>query len=275
MFYLPQFISQRKVHFVNFAHGANAGNQFTISRMLTIKSFTFFPEMFSENTYVVSDETGACVVIDPGCQHTRERNELMGYIASAGLRVEKILNTHCHIDHILGNAILVKKYKVPLLAHREDLYNLVGAEAFARMWQLRIDPSPEPDVFIEEGDVVTFGNTKLEVIFTPGHCKGHVSYFHRESEQVFSGDVLFKDSVGRVDLPGGSASVLVDSIVNKLFPLGDNVKVYAGHMEPTTIGRERLLNPLVKQMIEAFPEAKVLTESEFGPEIGGSIANAR
>jgi hydroxyacylglutathione hydrolase len=221
--------------------------------MLTIKTFTFFPEFFGENTYVVSDDTRSCVVIDPGCHHRHEREELVNYIEKNGLRLEKVLNTHCHIDHILGNAMLIQKYRVPLIAHKDELYNLVGAEAFARMWGLSIDPSPEPDQFILEGDIVRFGNTDLEVIFTPGHSKGHVSFFHRESRQVFSGDVLFRDSVGRVDLPGGSASVLIDSILNKLFPLGDDVKVYAGHMESTTIGRERLHNPLVAQMMRAYP----------------------
>jgi hydroxyacylglutathione hydrolase len=217
--------------------------------MLHVQSFTFFPEFFGENTYVLSDETKACVVVDPGCHHKHEREALIRYIEDNGLKLEKVLNTHCHIDHILGNAMLVDRYKVPLVAHWEDLYNLVGAEAFARMWGLSIEPSPEPTDFVEEGDVVRFGNTELEVIFTPGHCKGHVSFFHRPSRELFSGDVLFKDSVGRVDLPGGSAAVLVQTILNKLFPLGDDVKVYPGHMEPTTIGRERQFNPVVKQMM--------------------------
>jgi glyoxylase-like metal-dependent hydrolase (beta-lactamase superfamily II) len=217
--------------------------------MLTVKSFTFFPELFGENTYVLSDETKACVVIDPGCYHRHEREELTSYIEREGLRVEKVLNTHCHIDHIFGNAMLVDRYGVPLLAHHEDLYNLEGAAVFAQMWGLRMDASPGPHQFIDEGDVVTFGNTKLEVIFTPGHSKGHVSFFHRATMQAFSGDVLFRDSVGRVDLPGGSAPVLIHSILTKLFPLGDTVKVHAGHMEPTTIGRERLQNPVVAQMV--------------------------
>ncbi len=219
--------------------------------MLKVQSFTFFPEYFGENTYVVSDETGACVVIDPGCYHRHERDQLVRYIEDNGLKLEKVLNTHCHIDHILGNAFLLNQYKVPLVAHRDDLYNIVGAEAFARMYGLSIDPSPEPDVFVVEGDIVTFGASQFEVLFTPGHSKGHVAFFHRESRQVFSGDVLFHDSVGRVDLPGGSASVLIDSILNKLFPLGDDVVVYAGHMDSTTIGRERLHNPLVAQMMRA------------------------
>lgn len=220
--------------------------------MLTIKCFTFFPEYFGENTYVVSDETKSCVVIDPGCYHRHERDVLVRYIEDNGLRLEKVLNTHCHIDHILGNAFLVNKYQVPLYAHKDDLYNLVGAEAFARMYGLSIDPSPQPTDFVVEGDTVRFGDSEFEVLFTPGHSKGHVSFFHRDSMQVFSGDVLFRDSVGRVDLPGGSASVLIDSIINKLFPLGDEVKVYAGHMEPTTIGRERQYNPLVAQMMRAM-----------------------
>ena len=219
--------------------------------MLTVQMFTFFPEYCGENTYIVSDETGSCVVIDPGCYHRHEREQLVRYIEDNGLKLEKVLNTHCHIDHILGNAFLVNHYKVPLVAHREDLYNLVGAEAFARMYGLSIDPSPEPTVFVVEGDTVEFGNSRFEVLFTPGHSKGHVAFFHRESRQVFSGDVLFHDSVGRVDLPGGSASVLIDSILNKLFPLGDEVVVHAGHMQSTTIGRERLHNPLVAQMMRA------------------------
>jgi hydroxyacylglutathione hydrolase len=220
--------------------------------MLTVKTFTFFPEYFGENTYVLSDETGACVVVDPGCYHRHEKEELVNYIESNGLRLEKVLNTHCHIDHIMGNAHLVNKYKVPLVAHRDDLFNIAGADAFARMYGLHIDTSPEPTDFVQEGDVVTFGNTTLEVLFTPGHTKGHVVFFHRESEQVFSGDVLFKDSVGRTDLPGGSTKDLIHSIIHKMFPLGDAVKVYAGHMEPTTIGRERMYNGVVRQMMREF-----------------------
>ena len=220
--------------------------------MLTVKSFTFFPEFFGENTYVVSDETKNCVVIDPGCHHPHERQALKAYIEDNGLKLEKVLNTHCHIDHIMGNAFLVKEYGVPLIAHKDDLYNLTGSEAFARMYSLDFESSPQPDQLIEEGETVTFGNSSFEVIFTPGHSAGHVSFFHRPTKEVFSGDVLFHDSVGRVDLPGGSASVLIASILEKLFPLGDEVKVYPGHMQATTIGRERQFNPLVKQMQEAY-----------------------
>lgn len=213
--------------------------------MLEIKSFTFFPEAFGENTYVVSDATKECVVIDPGCYHRHERDELRHYIESNGLVLKLILNTHCHIDHILGNAFLHREFKVPLLAHRDDLYNLTGADAFSRMYGLNYDPSPQPDQLIEEGQVIEFGITKFEVLFTPGHSAGHVSFFHRESKQIFSGDVLFHDSIGRTDLPGGNHPQLIQTIRTKLFPLGDEVKVYAGHMQPTTVGRERQYNPFL------------------------------
>lgn len=220
--------------------------------MLTVKTFTFFPEFFGENSYVVSDETKECVIIDPGCHHQHEREQLKDYIASQGLKVVKILNTHCHIDHVMGNAFVVKTYNASLLAHKDDLYNLVGAEAFARMYSLPFEPSPQPDQLIEEGETIAFGKSVFEVIFTPGHSAGHVSFFHRESKQVFSGDVLFYDSVGRVDLPGGSESVLIKSIVEKLFPLGDDVVVYPGHMQSTTIGREKKYNQLVAQMMRSY-----------------------
>jgi glyoxylase-like metal-dependent hydrolase (beta-lactamase superfamily II) len=106
-------------------------------------------------------------------------------------------------------------------------------------------PSPEPDVFLEEGDVLSFGEINLEVLFTPGHSPGHISFFHRESKQLFSGDVLFQGSIGRVDLPGGSYPVLMDNIINKVLPLGDDVVVYCGHGPTTTIGRERVSNPFI------------------------------
>lgn len=213
--------------------------------MLEIKSFTFFPEAFGENTYVVSDSTLDCVVIDPGCYHRHEQADLLDYIQRKGLTPRLILNTHCHIDHVLGNAFIHRQFQVPLLAHRDDLYNLKGAEAFARMYGLSYDPSPEPDRLIQEGEVIEFGQSKLEVLFTPGHSAGHVSFFHRESRQIFSGDVLFYDSIGRTDLPGGNGPQLIQTIRTKLFPLGDDVRVYAGHMQPTTVGRERLHNPFL------------------------------
>ena len=212
---------------------------------LKVQKFTFFPEMFGENTYVLSDETGACVVIDPGCFHSYEREALVGYIEDNGLKLELVLNTHLHIDHILGNRLLVDKYGVSLVAHRDDLYNLERVNEFTTLWGLPQVDSPTPDVFVEEGDVVRFGETELEVLFTPGHSAGHIAFYHRGEGRLFSGDVIFQSSVGRTDLPGGNMDVLLKTIREKVMVLPDETKIYAGHMGITTVGRERVGNPFL------------------------------
>lgn len=213
--------------------------------MLKIQTFTFCPELFGENTYVVWDETLRCVVIDPGCYHREEREALASFIEDNDLVLEKVLNTHCHLDHIFGNRFLVDRYKVPLVACEKDLYNLERAEQFAQLWNLKYETSPDPDQFVDEGDTVTFGNTTFDVLFTPGHCSGHVSFYHPESQQIFSGDVIFRGSYGRTDLPGGSQEVLAKTIFEKIFTLPDAVKIYAGHMGPTSVGTEKKMNPIL------------------------------
>jgi glyoxylase-like metal-dependent hydrolase (beta-lactamase superfamily II) len=113
------------------------------------------------------------------------------------------------------------------------------------MYGFEMEMCAAPDLYLAEGDIFTFGNTNLEILFTPGHSAGHISFFHRESKQLFSGDVLFQGSIGRTDLPGGNYKTLIESIVTKLLPLGDEVRVYAGHMLPTTIGEEKRFNPFL------------------------------
>lgn len=211
--------------------------------MLRIQSFVFSP--FSENTYVLSDDSGECIVLDPGCYNSEERGRLTAYLEDNQLKLVKIVNTHCHLDHIFGNAFLKGKYDVPLIAHKKDLPLLEGAQLAAQLYGVSLTPSPLPDAFIDEGDVLTFGETKLEVLFVPGHAPGHVAFYHRESKQLFSGDVLFQMSIGRTDLPGGSMDVLMDSIFTKILPLEDEVKVYSGHGPVTTVGAERRSNPYI------------------------------
>ncbi|RMG68093.1 MAG: MBL fold metallo-hydrolase [Bacteroidetes bacterium] len=211
--------------------------------MLTVKSFTFNP--YQENTYVISDASGACAIIDPGCYTQPERDQLHAYIGSHKLQVEKLLNTHGHIDHMMGNRMVKARYQVPFVTHEGVIAELAAVPAYGAMMGLQAEPSPDPDVLVAEGDTVSFGDTELEVLFTPGHSAGHISFFHRASGSLFSGDVLFYDSIGRTDLPGGSMPVLMDSIFKKLLPLGDEVKVYCGHGPATTIGRERRQNPFL------------------------------
>ncbi|HHG85024.1 MAG TPA: MBL fold metallo-hydrolase, partial [Bacteroidetes bacterium] len=211
--------------------------------MVHVQTFTFFPEAFAENTYVVWDDTLSCVVIDPGCYSAAEKKQLIQFIEDKGLKLEKVLNTHCHIDHIMGNQALTAHFKVPLLACEKDVYNIELAASAAKMWNMNIDPSPEPDAFLDGGDTLTFGETTFEVLFTPGHSAGHISFYNPAESHIFSGDVIFQQSYGRVDLPGGSIKMLVDTIINKIFTLPEETLIYAGHMGTTTVGAEKLTNP--------------------------------
>lgn len=211
--------------------------------MLHIHCFTFNP--FAENTYVVWDETAACVVIDPGCFNREERNELAAFLKAKSLSLSMVLNTHCHIDHVFGNDWMVKTFQVPLAAHKGDLANLQGSSAYAQMTGLPFDPSPMPTVWIEPGKDIRFGNTVFEVLFTPGHAPGHVSFYHRGSGTLFSGDVLFEGSIGRTDLPGGNYLTLMRSIFDVLLPLPEETVVWPGHGDHTTLGAEKRSNPFI------------------------------
>jgi hydroxyacylglutathione hydrolase len=211
--------------------------------MLTLKTFAFNP--YQENTYVLADAQGQCAVIDPGCYFPHEREALTNHLSEQGLTLEKVLLTHGHIDHMLGNATLLRKYPVPLVAHRKCMADLQAAPQLGSMMGLNVDPSPEPDTWVEAGDTVSVGQLQLEVLYTPGHAEGHVSFFHRPSQQLFAGDVLFQGSIGRTDLPGGSMDVLMASVFEQVLPLGDEVKVYPGHGPATTVGAERKGNPFI------------------------------
>jgi hydroxyacylglutathione hydrolase len=209
--------------------------------MLKIKAFAFNP--FQENTYVLHDETKECVIIDPGCFDTSEKLELTDFIASNGLRPVKLLNTHCHIDHVLGNAYCKRNFGIELSAHKKDEPVLRAVKAYASNYGFAGYEESEIDHYIDEGDVVQFGSTNLEVLFVPGHAPGHVAFYHADTKQLMGGDVLFRQSIGRIDLPGGDHSTLIKSIHEKLFTLSDDVEVFPGHGETTTIGYEKVYNP--------------------------------
>lgn len=208
---------------------------------MAIESFVFNP--FSENTYVVFDETKEAVIIDPGCYEPSEQMELDRFIAAQGLTVKYILNTHCHIDHVLGNFHCKTKYKAPLLIHRQDEKVLLAVQSYASNYGFAGYQPTVPDRFLEENESFVFGNTSWKVLFLPGHSPGHVAFYDEQRKAVLSGDVLFKRSIGRTDLPGGNFDVLLHSIQRKLFLLPDDVVVYSGHGPTTTIGDEKKLNP--------------------------------
>jgi hydroxyacylglutathione hydrolase len=211
--------------------------------MTTVDFFTFGP--FEENTYVLHDETGKCIIIDPGCYDADEKRALVDFIETNKLIPVKLLNTHGHIDHILGNNFIAAKYNLNLEMNRHDVKLLKAASTYGELWGIRAEPSPEPETLLDEGDLVKFGNTTLKVFFTPGHSEGSISFYNSRDNFVIAGDVLFNGSIGRTDLPGGNFETLIKSIKEKLFPLGDDCKVFPGHGPVTTIGFEKENNPFL------------------------------
>jgi hydroxyacylglutathione hydrolase len=210
--------------------------------MIQIKSFVFNP--FSENTYVLYDETGEAVFVDPGNYEKHEHDTIADFITSHNLNPVHIINTHAHIDHVLGIDYLKRKYGIPFSLHQIDEPLLKAVKAYAPNYGFAGFAEPEIDNWLEEG-TFSFGNSSLRILHVPGHAPGHVAFVNDEQQFVVGGDVLFRQSIGRTDLPGGNYDTLIKSIRTKLFPLGDDYKVYAGHMEPTTIGFEKKHNPFL------------------------------
>lgn len=206
-----------------------------------VKTFTF--NDFLENTYILYDESQTCIIVDPGCNTREEKKELTDFIEDHDLTPVKLVNTHCHIDHILGNAFVSEKYQLPLCAHEGEKPVLESGKQVSVMYGIPYTPSPEIKEYLAEGQEITFGNTTLSLLFTPGHSPASLCFYHEESKKLIAGDVLFQGSIGRTDLPGGDYDTLIRSIKTKLFILPDDVIVYPGHGPTTTIGHEKKYNP--------------------------------
>lgn len=212
-----------------------------ICRMLQLNSFTFNP--FYENTYILFDESKECVIIDPGCFDADEENELRSFISDSGLTPVRLLNTHCHIDHVLGNKFVSDTWKIGLEIPVNEVTVLNSYAQTCHLYGIPGNQQPEVSRHITDAETISFGTTTLQVIPAPGHSPGHVCFYHAESKVLIGGDVLFRGSVGRTDLPGGSSPQLLKSIREKLFVLPDDTVVYPGHGPSTTIGFEKMSNP--------------------------------
>jgi len=211
--------------------------------MLTVKAFVFSP--VQENTYVVYNEKNDCCVIDPGCYSGKERKELQNFIQENDLSPKYLLNTHCHLDHVFGNQYIHDQYGLLLHIHPEETRVLAYAPVSGTQWNLPFENYSGKLVYLNEGDVIRLGEDELKVLFTPGHSPGHICFYSEAEQIIISGDVLFRKSIGRTDLPGGDFETLMHSIREKLYMLPDYVKVYPGHGETTTIGYEKKHNPFV------------------------------
>ncbi|HVK96412.1 MAG TPA: MBL fold metallo-hydrolase [Flavisolibacter sp.] len=212
--------------------------------MLTVQPFTFNP--VQENTYILYNENKDCCIIDPGCYFASEEQELIEFIQQNELRPIYLLNTHCHLDHIFGNRFIHKQFGLVLHMHKLEQPVLEFGPESGKMWQLPFDNYDGELKFIDEGDEIRIGKDVLEILFTPGHSPGSISFYSNDHKFLISGDVLFQGSVGRTDLPGGDFTILEESIRTKLYTLPEDVIVYPGHGDSTTIGDEMKSNPFVK-----------------------------
>jgi glyoxylase-like metal-dependent hydrolase (beta-lactamase superfamily II) len=211
--------------------------------MLTIKFFTFSP--VQENTYVLYNEDKKALIIDPGCYDNAEKETLSKFISDNGLVVKKLLNTHCHLDHIFGNKWVHETYGMELFLHPEEEKVLAFGPQSGIMWGLPFENYVGPLNFLNAGDEVVLGTDVLKVILAPGHSPGSICFYSEEQKFVIGGDVLFRESIGRTDLPLGDHQTLLNSIRNQLFVLPDDVEVYPGHGPLTTIGYEKKHNPFL------------------------------
>lgn len=211
--------------------------------MFTVKSFEFSP--IQENTYILYNEFNECLIIDPGCYFQEEKEELKEYISSNKLKPKYLLNTHCHLDHVFGNKFVAETYGLNLHLHEEEVEVLKFAPASGLMYNMPFDNYTGEFVFLKEGDGVSLGSDRLEVVFLPGHSPASIGFWCKEQQFIVSGDVLFRGSIGRTDLPGGSFETLERSIKEKLYVLPDVTTVFSGHGPETSIGFEKANNPFV------------------------------
>ena len=211
---------------------------------MNIKTFVFNP--FYENTYVISSGKGNCLIFDPGCYEKHEKEELTNFIEMEGLTVQAIINTHCHIDHVLGNDYLKDKYSVDLKipVNEKEVFNAIPI--LAPQWGMTGYRSAEVDEYLKEGDEIQLDEIKLQMIEVPGHSPGHLMFYNKPKKVLIGGDVLFRESIGRTDLPGGDHDALLSNIQEKVYTLPEDVVVYPGHGPSTTIGHEKKNNPFVR-----------------------------
>ncbi len=212
--------------------------------MFTVKAFTFSP--IQENTYLLYNEKGNALIIDPGCYFEKERDELSSFLHQNNLKLQLLLNTHCHLDHVFGNKWIHETFGLLLHIHPNEKQVLDFAPASGLMWNMPFDNYNAELKYMKEGEEIFLDDDGLKILFAPGHSPGHVCFYCEEQGFVIGGDVLFRQSIGRTDLPGGDFETLIRSIKTQLFTLPDDTIVYSGHGPATTIGYEKKNNPFLR-----------------------------
>jgi glyoxylase-like metal-dependent hydrolase (beta-lactamase superfamily II) len=209
--------------------------------MLNIKKFTFNP--VEVNTIILWDKTLECVLIDPACYYPEEEQQLKQFVESNQLKPVRLLNTHGHFDHLMGNKFIKKTWGLKCEIHKDDNYLIEHAETLAQLFGIEMTAPPSYGTFIDDGEIISFGNSELKVIHVPGHSPGSVAFYSEADKILISGDILFYGSIGRTDLPKGNFDLLISGIKEKLLVLDGKVKVYCGHGPDTSIGEEKRNNP--------------------------------
>ncbi|MCU4177750.1 MBL fold metallo-hydrolase [Carboxylicivirga sp. N1Y90] len=201
---------------------------------------------WQENTYILSDESKECVVIDPGCLSAEENKHVSDFIAANELKPVRLLQTHCHLDHVFGTRYIHETYNLKLEAHQGDEFFLEQMQSYAMQFGVQMEENPPAiDIYLNEGDTIKFGNSELKVIHVPGHSPGGVVFYSEADKIAIVGDALFRQSIGRTDLPGGDHEALITNLKEKILCLDDDVVVYPGHGPSSTVGFERMNNPFL------------------------------
>lgn len=216
-------------------------------KKMKIAALVFNP--IQENTYLVWDDTLECAIIDAGNNGPREDALIEQFIADHGLKPVVAVNTHGHFDHTLGVEFLKQRYNIPFALSRKDQFLLDTASVSGSIFGVQIGKLPTVDIDLDMVDEVRFGHTSLRLLRTPGHTPGHVALYEPETKNLFTGDTLFRESIGRTDLPGGDYSWIMRSILEQILPLGDEVTIWPGHGEKSTIGHESMYNPFVVEVL--------------------------
>ena len=209
-----------------------------------ITSFCFNP--FQENTYIISHTNKDCWIIDPGCYTLQEQKILTSFIEKNELKPVRLVNTHCHLDHIYGNKFVADEYQLELGIHEKEIMILQRAAMSARMFGAKIPETCEPSYFIKENETLTLVDVVYDILFTPGHSPGSICFSNTEEKYAIVGDVLFAGSIGRTDLPAGDYDTLIKSIKTQLLVLDDATEIFNGHGSSTTIGEEKRSNPFLR-----------------------------
>lgn len=212
--------------------------------MLNIKTFTFNP--YQENTYLLYNNLGECIIIDPGMYGSDEQNIFDTYISENKLKPVQLLNTHCHIDHVLGNKHIYDTYGLKARFHEGEIPLLMEVQNYAPQMGFRYEAAPIGEDFLNEQDSIYIGEDKLGIILAPGHSPAHLCFYSPEQHFLIGGDVLFRNSIGRTDLPGGNHEQLLQSIKNNIYTLPEETIVYPGHGPSTTVGHEKETNPFIR-----------------------------